>query len=308
MQNPGAGPPACDSRQKNGDEHGKSQGEPAGALRARTAMLIARIIRYDCVLLKGHPSLTGKVSMATQKFRLVTRSDFDGLVCAVLLKHLDLIDDILFVHPKDMQDGKIAISDATSPPTCRMCRRPPGVRPPPVGNHPQQRAAREPRDRSEGAVGRAGRVRLLRRHARLPGRLARHDGRRRQGRRRALFARRSAGSARLEPAELPDGRAHRPGPLPRLPHLELPADDGPDRLLPNHSIDQIMQLPDVQERTALYMEHNELCKQQIRAARRCTRTWWCSTCARKDHLRRQPLPDLRAVPGARTSRSTCCGA
>jgi len=45
-----------------------------------------------------------------QKFRLVTRSDFDGLVCAVLLRHLDLIDDILFVHPKDMQDGKIAIT------------------------------------------------------------------------------------------------------------------------------------------------------------------------------------------------------
>jgi len=46
-----------------------------------------------------------------KKYRLVTRSDFDGLVCAVLLKHLDLIDEILFVHPKDMQDGKIAISD-----------------------------------------------------------------------------------------------------------------------------------------------------------------------------------------------------
>src|ERR1700712_3087755 len=46
-----------------------------------------------------------------QKFRLVTRSDFDGLVCAVLLKELDLIDDILFVHPKDMQDGKIPITD-----------------------------------------------------------------------------------------------------------------------------------------------------------------------------------------------------
>jgi nanoRNase/pAp phosphatase (c-di-AMP/oligoRNAs hydrolase) len=43
------------------------------------------------------------------KYRLVTRSDFDGLVCAVLLKHLDMIDDILFVHPKDMQDGKIEI-------------------------------------------------------------------------------------------------------------------------------------------------------------------------------------------------------
>ena len=44
------------------------------------------------------------------KYRLITRSDFDGLVCAVLLKHLDLVDDILFVHPKDMQDGKIAVS------------------------------------------------------------------------------------------------------------------------------------------------------------------------------------------------------
>ncbi len=45
------------------------------------------------------------------KYRLVTRSDFDGLVCAVLLKELDMIDDILFVHPKDMQDGKIAINE-----------------------------------------------------------------------------------------------------------------------------------------------------------------------------------------------------
>ncbi|MEH6651654.1 MAG: exopolyphosphatase [Motiliproteus sp.] len=48
--------------------------------------------------------------MSEQKFRLVTRSDFDGLVCAVLLKHLDLIDEIKFVHPKDMQDGIIEIT------------------------------------------------------------------------------------------------------------------------------------------------------------------------------------------------------
>lgn len=45
-----------------------------------------------------------------QKYRLVTRSDFDGLVCAALLKELDIIDDIKFVHPKDMQDGKIEIT------------------------------------------------------------------------------------------------------------------------------------------------------------------------------------------------------
>ncbi len=46
----------------------------------------------------------------SEKYRLITRSDFDGLVCAVLLKHLNLVDDILFVHPKDMQDGKIEVS------------------------------------------------------------------------------------------------------------------------------------------------------------------------------------------------------
>lgn len=43
------------------------------------------------------------------QYRLVTRSDFDGLVCAVLFKELGIIDDIKFVHPKDMQDGKIDI-------------------------------------------------------------------------------------------------------------------------------------------------------------------------------------------------------
>jgi len=43
-------------------------------------------------------------------YRLVTRSDFDGLVCAALLRQLGLIDEIKFVHPKDMQDGKIEIS------------------------------------------------------------------------------------------------------------------------------------------------------------------------------------------------------
>lgn len=48
--------------------------------------------------------------MSQQKFRLVTRSDFDGLVCAVLLKQQDLIDEIKFVHPKDMQDGLIDIT------------------------------------------------------------------------------------------------------------------------------------------------------------------------------------------------------
>lgn len=42
--------------------------------------------------------------------RLVTRSDFDGLICAVILKEEGLIDSFLFVHPKDIQDGKVAIN------------------------------------------------------------------------------------------------------------------------------------------------------------------------------------------------------
>ena len=49
--------------------------------------------------------------MPDQKYRLVTRSDFDGLVCAILLSEMQMIDEIKFVHPKDMQDGKITITD-----------------------------------------------------------------------------------------------------------------------------------------------------------------------------------------------------
>ena len=51
-----------------------------------------------------------------QKRRLVTRSDFDGLACAMMLRELNLIDEIKFVHPKDVQDGKVELfsSDITT--------------------------------------------------------------------------------------------------------------------------------------------------------------------------------------------------
>jgi nanoRNase/pAp phosphatase (c-di-AMP/oligoRNAs hydrolase) len=39
--------------------------------------------------------------------RLITRSDFDGLACGALLESMGLIDEWLFVHPKDIQDGHI---------------------------------------------------------------------------------------------------------------------------------------------------------------------------------------------------------
>ena len=46
-----------------------------------------------------------------EKKRLITRSDFDGLVCAMLLRELEMIDEIKFVHPKDVQDGKVDINE-----------------------------------------------------------------------------------------------------------------------------------------------------------------------------------------------------
>ncbi|MGL4791081.1 MAG: exopolyphosphatase [Anaerotignaceae bacterium] len=43
--------------------------------------------------------------------RLVTRSDFDGLACAVFLKEIGIIDNWKFVHPKDLQDGLMEITE-----------------------------------------------------------------------------------------------------------------------------------------------------------------------------------------------------
>ena len=42
--------------------------------------------------------------------RLLTRSDFDGSVCTAILQELGLVDDILYVHPKDLQDNKIPVT------------------------------------------------------------------------------------------------------------------------------------------------------------------------------------------------------
>lgn len=42
--------------------------------------------------------------------RLVTRSDFDGLACAVLLKEKGIISEYKFAHPKDLQDGIVEVT------------------------------------------------------------------------------------------------------------------------------------------------------------------------------------------------------
>ena len=51
------------------------------------------------------------MTLAQDQHRLVTRSDFDGLVCGMLLRDAGLIADIKFVHPKDMQDGIVPITE-----------------------------------------------------------------------------------------------------------------------------------------------------------------------------------------------------
>ncbi len=43
-------------------------------------------------------------------YRLLTRSDFDGLVCAILLKEMGMLGEIQFVHPKDVQDGLVKVT------------------------------------------------------------------------------------------------------------------------------------------------------------------------------------------------------
>jgi oligoribonuclease NrnB/cAMP/cGMP phosphodiesterase (DHH superfamily) len=43
--------------------------------------------------------------------RLLTRSDFDGICCAVLLEDLGVVDEMVYAHPKDLQDGKITVTE-----------------------------------------------------------------------------------------------------------------------------------------------------------------------------------------------------
>lgn len=51
------------------------------------------------------------MNTSVTKYRLLTRSDMDGLVCAVLLKEMGMLGEIVFHHPKDVQDGKVAVTE-----------------------------------------------------------------------------------------------------------------------------------------------------------------------------------------------------
>ncbi|HEX9173659.1 MAG TPA: exopolyphosphatase [Telluria sp.] len=203
------------------------------------------------------------MSAVPEKFRLVTRSDFDGLVCAVLLKHLDLIDDILFVHPKDMQDGKIAIGprDITtnlpyvagahlafdhhlSETVRNSGRRPNHIIHPEAPSaarvvYDYYGAAAFPRAWNDmmTAVDKADAARFTREEVLEP-----------KGWNLLNF---------LMDARTGLGRFHDF----RISNYQLMMDL--IEYCKNHTIEQIMALPDVQERTVLYFEHNHRCKEQI---------------------------------------------
>lgn len=209
------------------------------------------------------------MSADQQKFRLVTRSDFDGLVCAVLLKHLDLIDDILFVHPKDMQDGKIAISgrDITTNlpyvPAAHLVFdhhlsetiRNTGRRENHVIHPEAPSAARVVYDHYGGArtfpaawnemmaaVDKGDSARFSREEVLFP-----------QGWNLLNF---------LMDARTGLGRFHDF----RISNYQLMM--ALIDYCAEHPIEKIMELPDVRERTTLYFEHSEACREQIR---RCAR-------------------------------------
>ena len=209
------------------------------------------------------------MSACPNQFRLVTRSDFDGLVCAVLLKHLELIDEILFVHPKDMQDGKIAITQrdiTTNLPYVAGAHlafdhhlsetiRNTGPRPNHVIDPAAPSAARVvwdhyggarvfPADWSDmmAAVDKADAARFSRQEVLEP-----------TGWNLLNF---------LMDARTGLGRFHDF----RISNYQLMM--ALIEACRHHGIDDIMAMPDVRERTALYIEHASRCKEQIR---RCAR-------------------------------------
>jgi hypothetical protein len=55
--------------------------------------------------------MDGKDDEKECNVRLLTRSDFDGSVCAAILEDLGIVDEILYIHPKDLQDRKINVTE-----------------------------------------------------------------------------------------------------------------------------------------------------------------------------------------------------
>ena len=242
------------------------------------------------------------------RHRLVTRCDFDGLVCAALLKELGLVDEILFVHPKDMQDGKIEVGPGDITTNLPYV---PGVAL--AFDHHASEAIRV-EDSPENhvivpdALRRAGGLRLLRRRRRFPSISA-----------EMMEAVDKADSAQFTEEEILDPQGWilmnflmdpRTG-LGRFREFRISNYQLMMQLIDNCTeltVEEILAMPDVAERVELYHEHRKRPSSRSTAARPSTATWWCSTSATRRSSTRQPLHGLRAVSPKPTSPSTSCGA
>jgi nanoRNase/pAp phosphatase (c-di-AMP/oligoRNAs hydrolase) len=218
-------------------------------------------LRYD----RASYSSSRNNTVPENKFRLVTRSDFDGLVCAVLLKELDLIDEIKFVHPKDMQDGKIEITgkDITTNlpyvPGAHM-----------VFDHHASETVRNTGERKNHIIipDAPSAARVVYEYyggkQRFP---AIGDD--------IMSAVDKGDAAQFSKQDILDPQGWdllnmlmdaRTG-LGRFHHFRISNYQLMMDLIgycKNHTIDEIMQLPDVRERSDLYREHSEKAKEQIR--------------------------------------------
>jgi nanoRNase/pAp phosphatase (c-di-AMP/oligoRNAs hydrolase) len=196
---------------------------------------------------------------------LVTRSDFDGLVCGVLLKEINLIDEITFVHPKDMQDGKIAISDrdiTTNLPYVPGCHLA-------FDHHSSEieRAGIETRDNHIIDADALSAARVVYRHFGGSQRFPRISD-------ELMHAVDKADSAQFSIDEIlkPSGWSllnflmdTRTG-LGRFRQFRISNYELMMKLIDfcrDHSVEQILALPDVHERVELYTQHEKLFREQV---------------------------------------------
>lgn len=203
--------------------------------------------------------------MSHEKYRLVTRSDFDGLVCAVLLNELGMIDEIKFVHPKDMQDGKIPITHrdiTTNLPYVAAAHL--------VFDHHFSETLRNPGERENyvNSPDAASAARVV------------YDYYGGKSRFPASFDDMMAAVDQGDSAQFSREEILEPKGWALLNYL-MDARTGLGRFREfrisnyalmmdliqycrNHTIDEILQLPDVCERVELYFEHEEKAKEQLR--------------------------------------------
>lgn len=205
-----------------------------------------------------------------RKFRLLTRSDFDGLVCATLFQELGMLAEIKFVHPKDMQDEKIQVTaqdiltNLPYVPGCHLCfdhheseeLRLHGQDPPNLILDPTAESAARVVYNYYGGASRFPTV-----NQEMMAAVDRADT--------ADFTRADI----LDPqgwvllSFLMDPRTG----LGRFHHFRISNYQLMMELIAyckTHSIDQILALPDVRERVELYRSHQEAQQEQIR---RCAR-------------------------------------